>query len=48
MSFPVRFWIGVRDPVDFHEGSQEASTAVRHGWVALRSERGESKMPMVS
>ena len=26
----------LRDPVDFHEGSEEASTAVRHGWVALR------------
>ena len=31
MSFPLH-------PVDFHEGSEDAnaSTAVRHGWVALR------------
>ena len=41
LSSPVLDWLiteahKVRDPVDFHEGSEEASTAVRHGWVALR------------
>ena len=40
-SSPVLDWLiteahSVRDPVDFHEGSEEASTAVRHGRVALR------------
>ena len=40
-SSPVLDWLiseahSVRDPVDFHEGSEDASTAVRHGLVALR------------
>ena len=35
-SSPVDWNFRVRDPVDFHEGSEDAGTAVRHGWVVLR------------